>query len=262
DDLNQPAGVAFHLARALLQTGSVEGASALVERHAERLINRPGRSTSTILGDVAAQLEMPDLWTACYELLLQERLPLVIYYVPISVRRVLGRLAARLKLWPAAFEHFDTAAKQLAAGGARWEHAQTLLNYAEARRARRRRADAGKAAALELEAKAVYQELGIPFEAPSHETGANRFGLTGRELEVLELMARGSRNHEIAEALTISQGTAARHVENILNKFGVSNRVEAIMKAVETSLVGPLRNSQGASPATGDADDALSDTGS
>ena len=62
--------------------------------------------------------------------------------------------------------------------------------------------------------------------------------------------------------LSISQGTAARHVENILNKFGVSNRVEAIMKAVETSLIGPLRNSQGASPATGDADDALSDTGS
>ena len=56
-------------------------------------------------------------------------------------------------------------------------------------------------------------------------------------------------------------------MENILNKFGVSNRVEAIMKAVETSLVGPLRNFQPiaapkGSETTADADDALSDTGS
>ncbi len=254
--------VAIHLARALLQSGSVEGATALLDRHADTILRDIPRGAGDVLGDVAAQLDVPDLWKRCYELLQRRRRPLAIYHVPVATGRVLGRLAARMQDWNAAFEHFDTAAKQLAAGGARWEHAQTLLNYAEARRARRRRADAGKAAALELEAQAVYQELGIPFEAHSHESGANRFGLTGRELEVLELMARGSRNHEIAEALTISQGTAARHVENILNKFGVSNRVEAIMKAVETSLIGPLRNSQGASPATGDADDALSDTGS
>jgi DNA-binding CsgD family transcriptional regulator len=52
-------------------------------------------------------------------------------------------------------------------------------------------------------------------------------GLTARESEVLALVARGTTNREIGEALFISEKTASVHVSNILAKLGVSNRGEA-----------------------------------
>lgn len=51
--------------------------------------------------------------------------------------------------------------------------------------------------------------------------------LTGREREVLALLAEGRSNPEIAEALSISVHTANNHVRNILDKLGVNNRVQA-----------------------------------
>jgi len=54
-----------------------------------------------------------------------------------------------------------------------------------------------------------------------------RFGLTGREREVLALVAAGHTNAEIARALFISVKTASVHVSNIMGKLGVSRRVEA-----------------------------------
>lgn len=52
-------------------------------------------------------------------------------------------------------------------------------------------------------------------------------GLTPRELEVLELIAKGDTNQEIAEALVIEVGTVKNHVHNILDKLKVSSREEA-----------------------------------
>ena len=52
-------------------------------------------------------------------------------------------------------------------------------------------------------------------------------GLTGREIEVLRLLAGGCTNQQIADALVISQNTVLRHVTNIFGKIGASNRVEA-----------------------------------
>ena len=51
--------------------------------------------------------------------------------------------------------------------------------------------------------------------------------LTRREREVLELIAAGRTNRQIAEMLTISLPTAERHVHNILGKLGCANRTEA-----------------------------------
>jgi ATP/maltotriose-dependent transcriptional regulator MalT len=53
------------------------------------------------------------------------------------------------------------------------------------------------------------------------------FGLTGRELEVLRLVAAGRSNQQIAAELFISPKTASVHVSNILGKLGVASRVEA-----------------------------------
>jgi non-specific serine/threonine protein kinase len=56
---------------------------------------------------------------------------------------------------------------------------------------------------------------------------ANHFLLTGRELEVLRLLATGRTNVEIADALFVSPGTVRNHVSNILGKLGARTRTEA-----------------------------------
>ena len=62
-------------------------------------------------------------------------------------------------------------------------------------------------------------------------------GLTARELEVLRLVAAGRSNREIAAALTISEHTAARHLQNIFAKLHVSSRTAASAFAFEHHLV-------------------------
>ena len=61
--------------------------------------------------------------------------------------------------------------------------------------------------------------------------------LTEREREVLDLLAKGLRNKEIAEKLFISERTVKFHVGIIFQKLGVSNRAEAVSKAIQTGLV-------------------------
>lgn len=63
-------------------------------------------------------------------------------------------------------------------------------------------------------------------EAPPVEPG-NPHALTGREIEVLRLIAAGRSNQEIADELSISVRTVERHVTNIYNKTGLGNRAEA-----------------------------------
>ena len=62
--------------------------------------------------------------------------------------------------------------------------------------------------------------------------------LTARETEVLELLVQGLSNREIAEALSISDGTVKNHVSNVLGKFHLQNRVQAAVHAVRHGLVG------------------------
>ena len=64
---------------------------------------------------------------------------------------------------------------------------------------------------------------------------AEILGLSAREWEVLELVAAGRSNAEIAELLFISPKTASVHVTHILDKLGVSNRVEAATIAVRVT---------------------------
>ncbi len=59
------------------------------------------------------------------------------------------------------------------------------------------------------------------------DAGGGELGLTGRELEVLRLVAAGRSNREIAAELFISPKTASVHVSNILGKLGVASRGEA-----------------------------------
>lgn len=61
--------------------------------------------------------------------------------------------------------------------------------------------------------------------------------LTERELEVLRLVARGATNREIAEALTVSEGTVKNHVSNILGRLGLRDRVQVAIYAYDHGLV-------------------------
>ena len=61
--------------------------------------------------------------------------------------------------------------------------------------------------------------------------------LTGRELEVLALMAGGFNNREIADALGPSEGTIKNHVSSILSKLGVRDRVRAVLRGLELGYI-------------------------
>jgi DNA-binding NarL/FixJ family response regulator len=61
--------------------------------------------------------------------------------------------------------------------------------------------------------------------------------LTPRELDVLRLMQLGRTNRQVAEELYISAGTAKRHVENIIAKLEVSDRTQAVVRALELGVL-------------------------
>ena len=61
--------------------------------------------------------------------------------------------------------------------------------------------------------------------------------LTPRQLEILRLIAQGLRNAEIAEQLTISEQTVKTHVAHLLEKLGVSSRLQAARYAISKKLV-------------------------
>jgi DNA-binding CsgD family transcriptional regulator len=62
-------------------------------------------------------------------------------------------------------------------------------------------------------------------------------GLTGRELEILRLVAQGMSNQEIATSLVLSEHTIHRHVANVLGKLGVSSRAAAVAQAARHDLL-------------------------
>ena len=66
--------------------------------------------------------------------------------------------------------------------------------------------------------------------------------LTPRELEVLQIMARGARNRDIAQELVISERTVKIHVANIIAKLGVTNRTAAVVRAIDLDLIKPRNN--------------------
>ena len=80
------------------------------------------------------------------------------------------------------------------------------------------------------------QPLGADVEARLAER-ATRPHLTPREVQVVELIAQGMRNKEIAAALGISEETAQVHVKNILSKLKVKDRTAAVSVALRRGII-------------------------
>jgi len=100
--------------------------------------------------------------------------------------------------------------------------------------------DDAEAARLELEAAcAIFRQLGAAPDLARIEPSAkaDSHGLSGREVEVLRLVAAGKSNREIAAELVISEHTVARHVQNLYRKLGLSSRAAATAFAFEHDLV-------------------------
>ncbi len=133
---------------------------------------------------------------------------------------------------------------------ARFRQAEAVLHRNHSRRAAQdvlRHAhdlarDLGAAALLrDVEELAKRSRLEIGAEGTGEPVAvvdpAWRYGLTPREREVLELLAAGDTNRQIAERLFISEKTASVHVSNILRKLSASSRTEAAGLAYRLNLV-------------------------
>ena len=68
----------------------------------------------------------------------------------------------------------------------------------------------------------------------------NRFGLTPRELEILQLMAEGRSNAQLARMLWVTEQTVKFHLSNVYRKLEVSNRTEASRLAQRAGLLPPI----------------------
>ena len=80
-------------------------------------------------------------------------------------------------------------------------------------------------------------QAGLPVTRPAVGGQSLPEPISERELEVLDLIARGLKNREIAQRLHIATGTVKRHINNIYGKIGVHSRTEAIVRARELRLL-------------------------
>ena len=106
-------------------------------------------------------------------------------------------------------------------------------------------AESGAAAWADGRTLSMEQAIEYALQAasePVHRVGADRAGrvdaapLSPREVEVAQLVARGLTNRQIAQALVVTEGSAANHVHRVLTKLGLKTRTQVAAWAVERGL--------------------------
>jgi DNA-binding CsgD family transcriptional regulator/tetratricopeptide (TPR) repeat protein len=144
---------------------------------------------------------------------------------------ITGRCARAAELWTGMGCPYE-AALCLAASNENDQQRQALDQL--------QRMGAAPAAAIVARRLRERGARGLP-RGPRPATRQNPAGLTARELEVLELVAQGLRNADIAERLFLSEKTVGHHVSAILRKLEVRTRGEAGAEAARLGLAGQDR---------------------
>ena len=85
----------------------------------------------------------------------------------------------------------------------------------------------------------VIKEVPVPSAQPFslNQERLKNLGITKRELEILELMAQGMSNREIAEKLFVSENTVKTHSSRLFDKLGAKRRTQAVQLGKETGLI-------------------------
>ncbi|HJU94006.1 MAG TPA: LuxR C-terminal-related transcriptional regulator [Pyrinomonadaceae bacterium] len=85
----------------------------------------------------------------------------------------------------------------------------------------------------------VVKEVRVPSLKPFavNEERLKDLGITKRELEILELMAQGLSNREIAEKLFVSENTVKTHSSRVFDKLGAKRRTQAVQIGKEMGLI-------------------------
>jgi DNA-binding CsgD family transcriptional regulator/tetratricopeptide (TPR) repeat protein len=144
--------------------------------------------------------------------------------------------------WRAAAKTWEDLGCPHRAGYAWWRHAEAQLTAGQPAAAAAASLRAAAAASvghapLLAQVRRLAERARIPLDAPTAAGTPAPYGLTGRELAVLRLVAAGRSNAQIGAELFISPRTAGVHVTNILRKLGVTNRVQAAALAERAGLL-------------------------
>jgi DNA-binding CsgD family transcriptional regulator len=161
--------------------------------------------------------------------------------------RVLGLLSTAMGDLDQAMTHFEDSLAFCRRAGYRPELAWTCYDYAEVLLQRNAKGDKARAQTLLEEALAIARGLGmgplvqrLAGRAAQGESRQNPHypdGLTQRELEVLQAIAAGKSNREIAQELVLSVRTVERHITNIYTKISARGRADATSYALSRGLV-------------------------
>jgi DNA-binding CsgD family transcriptional regulator len=238
------------LATALVEAGRDGEAKAEVEHLA-------AGDLATLPRDLTWSVSLATLALACHRLGDAERAARVRELLaPYADRNIASTRFGALCMGPASYflgllavtlDRPEEAARRFAHAAELGERieahaivAQSRAEQAWALLALGRPGDRQAAAALLDQAVATAEELGIRGIGGRAARAAPAWpaGLTGREVEVLRLIAAGRSNRAIAETLFISPNTVLRHVSNIFAKTGVANRAEAAAYATREGLAG------------------------
>lgn len=166
----------------------------------------------------------------------------------LSIERVRGLLSLTFGDHEQAFTHFQRALDICEDCGYKSELARIYADFAEALQTHGQRqhvalakeiADRGLRITEELQMRPLIQRISSVLERQGHPDSNDHVapgGLTARELEILELLAAGRTNQQIAENLVLSPYTVSNHVSNIYRKLSVSNRAEATAFALRNGI--------------------------
>jgi len=157
----------------------------------------------------------------------------------LAADRILGLLSQTMENPDQAAGHFEAALTFCRKAGCRPELAWTCHDYADALLQRNEPEGREKAMCLLEESLVISTELSMRPLMEKVTVRQESLGrqpariiqypsnLTERQWDVLQLLARGNTNHEIAQALVLSDRTVQRHIADIYDKIGARNRSEA-----------------------------------